>query len=75
MLAANSRLVDLVDFTERSLRNDVGIVADEDSEQSLYVRIGCDSAGERALSPEIGNWTVNLVDVCSTEGIIRRIYI
>ena len=49
------RIVDLSGFTEELLWDDIGVVANEDYRQHIYEQLGYDRAGERAMSPEIGN--------------------
>ena len=53
VIKSNERLLDLAELNEELLWDDIGIVAGEDSRQSLYNRLGNNSDGERAVSPEI----------------------
>ena len=52
---AIGRIVDLSDFTEVLLWDDIGIMANEDYRRHIYEQLGYEMNGERAMSPEIGN--------------------
>ena len=52
---AIGRIVDLSDFTEDLLWDDIGIIASEDYRRHIYEQLGYEMNGERAMSPEIGN--------------------
>ena len=52
---AIGRIVDLSEFTEDLLWDDIGIVASEDNWRHMYEQLGYEMNGERAMSPEIGN--------------------
>ena len=52
---AIGRIVDLSEFTEDLLWDDIGIVASEDYRRHMYEQLGYEMNGERAMSPEIGN--------------------
>ena len=52
---AIGRIVDLSDFTEDLLWDDIGIIANEDYRRHIYELLGYEMNGERAMSPEIGN--------------------
>ena len=52
---AIGRIVDLSEFTEDLLWDDIGIVASEDYRRHMYEQLGYEMNGERPMSPEIGN--------------------
>ena len=53
VVEANVRIVDLTEFTEEKLWNDIGIVTGVEHGHSLYERLGYTIEGEQASSPEI----------------------